>query len=140
MLIICRRVSMIILIWFNSWSSGPQTLTRVTTRGGRHFMQQQAVDLLKQLSKYIPPSLPPSLHIRVSQKRNFFDYFCKLTNCALGPPKYLGQIPTNSEKFQIPPTRNFLHRDLSQISAQLINLQMKSKNVCIFWDTLLHIC
>ncbi len=29
----------------------------------------------------------------------FSDYFCKFTNCALGPPKYLGQIPTNSEKF-----------------------------------------
>ncbi len=33
---------------------------------------------------------------RVSQKTQlFYDYFCKLTNCALGPPKHLGQIPTN---------------------------------------------
>ncbi len=40
------------------------------------------------------------LHDAVFQKTQFFfDYFLKLTNCTLGPPKYLAQRPTNFEKF-----------------------------------------
>ncbi len=29
-----------------------------------------------------------------------------------------------------------LHKDLSRIGAQLINFKMKSKNFCVFWNTL----
>ena len=64
----------------------------------------------KNFPLIIRDNISASLLVRVSQKCIFSYYFCKLTNCALGPPKYLGQIPTKTLRVTVDQFTNEIHK------------------------------